>query len=112
MLGVATHDSGADEGKEIRRKYDRVDVALLSLPAENREILLLGEVEGLSYAEMAIALENQEGTVKSRCSRGRGRLAELLGVLRPGDDDDTDPGNPAPPSPVPSSEAPRGPPAP
>lgn len=107
-------DSDHDPAEEAvrRERRDLVLAALATLPAEQRAALVLVDMEGYSVAEVAVMLDCAEGTVKSRCSRGRGRLAELLGVLRPGDDDDTDPGNPAPPSPVPSTEAPRGPPAP
>ncbi len=75
-LAVAANDLAPDERLEIRQQYDRLDVALRSLPAEHREILLLREVEGLSYAEMAIALETQEGTVKSRLARARVALLD------------------------------------
>ena len=75
-LAVAANDLAPDELLEIRQQYDRLDVALRSLPAEHREILLLREVEGLSYAEMAIALETQEGTVKSRLARARVALLD------------------------------------
>ena len=53
------------------------------------------------------------GTVKSRCSRGRARLADLLGVLRPGAEPDHPPArNPVASSPVRSTEASRAPPDP
>jgi RNA polymerase sigma-70 factor (ECF subfamily) len=52
--------------------------ALAALPAEQRAALVLVDMEGHSVAEVAAMLECAEGTVKSRCSRGRERLAELL----------------------------------
>jgi RNA polymerase sigma-70 factor (ECF subfamily) len=52
--------------------------ALATLPAEQRAALVLVDMEGHSVAEVAAMLECAEGTVKSRCARGRERLAALL----------------------------------
>jgi RNA polymerase sigma-70 factor, ECF subfamily len=52
--------------------------ALATLPAEQRAALVLVDMEGHSVAEAASMLECAEGTVKSRCARGRDRLATLL----------------------------------
>ena len=62
--------------------------ALDQLPAEQRAALVLVDMEGYPVAEVAEMLDCAVGTVKSRCSRGRARLATLLGVLRPGGDPD------------------------
>jgi RNA polymerase sigma-70 factor (ECF subfamily) len=59
-----------------------VDDALGSLPVEQRAAIVLVDVEGYSVAETAQLLGVAEGTVKSRCARGRARLAVLLGHLR------------------------------
>jgi RNA polymerase sigma-70 factor (ECF subfamily) len=45
------------------------------LPADQREVILLREIEGFSYAEIAASLDLQEGTVKSRLARAREALA-------------------------------------
>jgi RNA polymerase sigma-70 factor, ECF subfamily len=55
-----------------------VQTALTSLPPEQRAALVLVDMEGYSVAEAARLLECAEGTVKSRCARGRARLAPLL----------------------------------
>ena len=47
-----------------------------------REAIVLVDVEGYSVEEAAEMLDCPAGTVKSRCSRGRARLAEALGFLR------------------------------
>ncbi len=59
-----------------------VDDALGSLPVEQRAAIVLVDVEGYSVAETSQLLGVAEGTVKSRCARGRARLAVLLGHLR------------------------------
>ncbi|HEX6872608.1 MAG TPA: RNA polymerase sigma factor SigM [Micromonosporaceae bacterium] len=56
--------------------------ALNQLPDEQRISLVLLDMEGYSVAEIASILGVAEGTVKSRCARGRARLAVLLGHLR------------------------------
>jgi RNA polymerase sigma-70 factor (ECF subfamily) len=70
-----------------------VHAALAQLPAEQRVPLVLLDMQGYSVTEIAQLLGVAEGTVKSRCARGRARLAVMLGHLR-GPDPHT-PGNPA-----------------
>jgi RNA polymerase sigma factor (sigma-70 family) len=60
-----------------------VEQALESLPAEQRAVLALVAVEGLSYREAADVLETPIGTVMSRLARARAALAELLGERLP-----------------------------
>lgn len=55
--------------------------ALAVLPPEQRAAVVLVDVEGHPVADAARLLDVPEGTVKSRCARGRLRLAELLGHL-------------------------------
>ena len=64
------------EQAETRRAVRR---ALSRLSAEHREVLLLRYMQELEYTEIAAALEVSEGTVKSRISRAKARLRELLG---------------------------------
>ena len=92
--------------------------ALRTLPPEQRAALVLVDMEGYPVAEAAAILDCAVGTVKSRCSRGRSRLAELLaGVLDPvsdaatGDQGHAEPGNPPGAGSVGTTDAPRGPPA-
>jgi RNA polymerase sigma-70 factor (ECF subfamily) len=63
-----------------------VRAALAQLPPDQRAALVLLDLEGYSVAEIAEMLGIAEGTVKSRCARGRARLAVLLGHLRSGGD--------------------------
>jgi len=59
-----------------------VQEALAELPDEQRAAIVLVDVEGYSVSETAQLLGVAEGTVKSRCARGRAKLAKLLGHLR------------------------------
>jgi RNA polymerase sigma-70 factor (ECF subfamily) len=54
--------------------------ALLALPLEQREALIMIGAMGMAYEEAAAICEVAEGTIKSRVSRGRLRLAEILGL--------------------------------
>lgn len=56
--------------------------ALNHLPEEQRAALILVDVQGYPVAEVAAILGVAEGTVKSRCARGRAKLAVVLGHLR------------------------------
>jgi RNA polymerase sigma-70 factor (ECF subfamily) len=57
---------------------EQVGIALARLPPRYRAPIVLREIEGLSYREIAEALSCREGTVKSRINRGRQQLRELL----------------------------------
>lgn len=59
----------------------RIEAALALLPEEFREAVVLRDVEGLAYDEIAGVLGVSEGTVKSRIARGRARLQEALADL-------------------------------
>jgi RNA polymerase sigma-70 factor, ECF subfamily len=59
-----------------------VQQALADLPEDQRAAIVLVDVEGYSVSETAAMLGVAEGTVKSRCARGRVKLAKLLGHLR------------------------------
>ncbi|PRY58749.1 RNA polymerase ECF family sigma subunit [Knoellia remsis] len=58
--------------------------ALARLPEHQRLALVLVDMHGMPVSEAAAVLEVAEGTVKSRCARGRSALAELLGEGSPG----------------------------
>ncbi len=60
-----------------------VDAALRRLPPEFRAPVVLRDLCGLDYAEIADVLDLPPGTVSSRISRGRAALAPLLGPERP-----------------------------
>ncbi|MFR7678282.1 MAG: RNA polymerase sigma factor [Acutalibacteraceae bacterium] len=52
--------------------------ALDRLTPEHREVLLLRQMQGLSYQEIGAALSLEEGTVKSRISRAKRQLRTIL----------------------------------
>jgi RNA polymerase sigma-70 factor, ECF subfamily len=56
-----------------------LQAALAALDAAQREVVVLYDVLGASYAEIAEITDSAEGTVKSRLFRGRAELARLLG---------------------------------
>lgn len=58
--------------------------ALATLPADQRAAVVAVDVEGYSVADAATLLGVPTGTVKSRCARGRAKLAVSLGHLRDG----------------------------
>ena len=58
-----------------------VDRALKALPLVNREVVVLADVEGCSYKEIAQIVDCPIGTVMSRLSRGRAQLRQLLARL-------------------------------
>jgi RNA polymerase sigma-70 factor (ECF subfamily) len=60
------------------RLSDDVQSALLKLPMEFRECVVMCDVVGLTYEQIATAVEIPIGTVRSRIHRGRKMLRELL----------------------------------
>jgi RNA polymerase sigma-70 factor (ECF subfamily) len=78
-------DTGAvDPAAEAGRSelYRHLDAALRLLPDDQRTAVVLCDVYGMDYAEVAAATESALGTVKSRIHRGRLRLRDLLAEHR------------------------------
>jgi RNA polymerase sigma-70 factor (ECF subfamily) len=84
---VRTDQEGDDRSDESlnpealviqRETVERVRRALEDLPADFREVLVLRELEGLSYKEIATVVTIPIGTVMSRLARGRERLSAAL----------------------------------
>jgi RNA polymerase sigma-70 factor, ECF subfamily len=83
-LPLAEHHLAAsrrDLATELATRMVVAD-ALAALPAHQRVAIVLVDVQGWPVADAADILEVPVGTVKSRCARGRARLAVLLGHLR------------------------------
>lgn len=79
--GRASDPAGVVEGRELAAQ---LRAALMEIPEERRTAILLFDVDGYTYAEIAEITESSLGTVKSRISRGREELRSLLADLRPG----------------------------
>jgi RNA polymerase sigma-70 factor (ECF subfamily) len=84
---LASPDQGHDPGPEAHavaaeRRAQVLD-ALEQLPPDQKAALVLVDMEGYPVAQAASILEVPTGTVKSRCARGRSRLAVLLADLGP-----------------------------
>ncbi len=62
--------------------YRALDAALRLLPEEQRTAVVLCDVYGMDYEEVALTIQSPVGTVKSRIHRGRLRLRELLADQR------------------------------
>ncbi len=67
---------------ETSETVAEVRAALDTLPPDQRAAIVLVDLEGWSVEEAANALDCPVGTVKSRCFRGRAKLAERLAHLR------------------------------
>ena len=66
------------ETVESREAQKLLQEGLSALPEEYRKVLILREIEGLSYTEIAESASIELGTVKSRISRGRSLLRNFL----------------------------------
>lgn len=91
LVEVPTTSTAAGEGFEVRdpapdperraaggELLEQVDAALGQLPDEQRVVVWLRDGEGLSYEEIAQALEVPIGTVRSRLARARAALREAI----------------------------------
>ena len=84
-LGATLADAGSSPydyaaQKELRA---RVESALRQVPEAFRTVVILREIEGFSYEEIAEILQANLGTVKSRLTRGRSLLRTLLAAEKP-----------------------------
>jgi RNA polymerase sigma-70 factor (ECF subfamily) len=80
-LGARLRDDGARDPERETLAHEReglIVAALATLARPYREAVVLRDIEGLSYEEVAAALEISIGTVKSRLSRGRTELRRRL----------------------------------
>jgi RNA polymerase sigma-70 factor (ECF subfamily) len=77
--GLPSETAADPERQALARERERaLHAALRSLARPYREVIVLRDIEGLSYEEVALALSLNVGTVKSRLSRGRNELRRRL----------------------------------
>jgi RNA polymerase sigma-70 factor (ECF subfamily) len=84
MPEPAAPDDSAAEALAAERRA-RFEHALAALPVRLRVPLALREIEGLSYAEIALALNCPTGTVMSRLHQARRLLLKKLNAASPPD---------------------------
>jgi RNA polymerase sigma-70 factor (ECF subfamily) len=76
---AAADEPDPEKRLELKRRVAALEASLAKLSAEHREILLLREVENMTYEEIGAVLGLSEGTVKSRLARARAALLEVHG---------------------------------
>lgn len=79
VVATIADDASADAGAIAESERSRIRRAVATLSPELRETIVLREVQGLTYDEIAGVLAVPVGTVMSRLSRARQRLAGVLG---------------------------------
>lgn len=77
-LQIADEGETPDEFAQRRELAAAIQDALGMLPEDQRVVVVLSDVEGMSYDEIAQITGTNLGTVKSRLSRGRARMRDLL----------------------------------
>jgi RNA polymerase sigma-70 factor (ECF subfamily) len=77
-LQIPDESSGPDELILRRELASAIQTGLGELPEDQRMTVVLSDIEGLSYDEIAQITGTNLGTVKSRLSRGRARLRDVL----------------------------------
>ena len=82
MLNIDSRSAGGSRSAEIKALEllgdDDVSAALAEIPEEFRTAVVLADVEGFSYREIADIMDSPVGTVMSRVHRGREALRGLL----------------------------------
>ena len=75
---VPSRDPSPEQQAISRELHDHVQRAILGLPFDQRNTIMLVDVQGLSYEEAAEAMDVSMGTVKSRLSRARAAVRDAL----------------------------------
>jgi RNA polymerase sigma-70 factor (ECF subfamily) len=78
VISEVHHEDDPRKLLERKRLYEKIMEAMEKLPADQREAILLRELEGLSYKEIADIMDIPEGTVMSRLYYARKKLQKVL----------------------------------
>lgn len=70
--------AGPEERIGQKELAQAIQYALTQLPEDQRVVVVLSDIQGLAYEEIASITDSNLGTVKSRLSRGRARMRDLL----------------------------------
>ena len=77
VMDLADHDPGPEELLDKKEESRYILECLNRLAAEQREVLILRDVRGFAYDEIAQMLDCSMGTVKSKIARARQKLKEI-----------------------------------
>ncbi len=77
-LQIADTNPNPEEHLMRAELHRTISVALLQIPPDQRTVVILSDIEGMSYDEIAIVTGANIGTVKSRLNRARARLREIF----------------------------------
>jgi RNA polymerase sigma factor (sigma-70 family) len=75
---IPTDDPGPEENLTTQEFYEQLHIAIADLPEAFRTTIVLREIEGMAYEEIAEITSVSLGTVKSRIARARARLQSQL----------------------------------
>jgi len=82
VSGIIDKNNLPDTNLEQKEKINRIQEAINSLPPDQKTVVILRDIEGLSYDEIADVTKNRLGTVKSKLSRARlGLRNRLEGIV-------------------------------
>ena len=80
--GMTDKNNLPDGNLEQKEKIKRIQDAINNLPPDQKTMVILRDIEGLSYEEIADITKNRLGTVKSKLSRARlGLRNKLEGII-------------------------------
>jgi RNA polymerase sigma-70 factor (ECF subfamily) len=75
---VPTPDDGPETIAQRHELTELIQLGITTLPDDQRIVLVLSDIQGMSYEEIAATTNSNLGTVKSRLSRARAKLREYL----------------------------------